>query len=142
MILRPSRSTRTYPLFPYTTLFRSGALAWIGYHRRQRGALQLRVRSGPLGGGSDIFQRSGLEHGGQIGIFAAQPGADIDDSVALDHAIRSLAIADEADHFHRNAPCRVGELFEGQTIGCGPSRSEERRVGKECVSTCRSRWSP
>src|SRR3546814_17298920 len=23
-----------------------------------------------------------------------------------------------------------------------PSRSEERRVGKECVSTCRSRWSP
>src|SRR3546814_13240358 len=28
--------------------------------------------------------------------------------------------------------------------GCpkNPSRSEERRVGKECVSTCRSRWSP
>src|SRR3546814_5589770 len=23
-----------------------------------------------------------------------------------------------------------------------PHRSEERRVGKECVSTCRSRWSP
>src|SRR3546814_3785731 len=23
-----------------------------------------------------------------------------------------------------------------------PSRSDERRVGKECVSTCRSRWSP
>src|SRR3546814_6191639 len=23
-----------------------------------------------------------------------------------------------------------------------PQRSEERRVGKECVSTCRSRWSP
>src|SRR3546814_1285300 len=23
-----------------------------------------------------------------------------------------------------------------------PIRSEERRVGKECVSTCRSRWSP
>src|SRR3546814_18478221 len=23
-----------------------------------------------------------------------------------------------------------------------PSRSEERRVGKECVSTCRSWWSP
>src|SRR3546814_14079950 len=22
------------------------------------------------------------------------------------------------------------------------NRSEERRVGKECVSTCRSRWSP
>src|SRR3546814_20589080 len=24
----------------------------------------------------------------------------------------------------------------------GFTRSEERRVGKECVSTCRSRWSP
>src|SRR3546814_14561061 len=24
----------------------------------------------------------------------------------------------------------------------GQRRSEERRVGKECVSTCRSRWSP
>src|SRR3546814_3117288 len=24
----------------------------------------------------------------------------------------------------------------------GPGRSEECRVGKECVSTCRSRWSP
>src|SRR3546814_17077630 len=23
-----------------------------------------------------------------------------------------------------------------------PRRPEERRVGKECVSTCRSRWSP
>src|SRR3546814_6195903 len=26
--------------------------------------------------------------------------------------------------------------------GKKPVRSEERRVGKECVSTCRSRWSP
>src|SRR3546814_10836115 len=25
---------------------------------------------------------------------------------------------------------------------CNFVRSEERRVGKECVSTCRSRWSP
>src|SRR3546814_18957132 len=27
-------------------------------------------------------------------------------------------------------------------INGGMSRSEERRVGKECVSTCRTRWSP
>src|SRR3546814_18247191 len=37
-------------------------------------------------------------------------------------------------------------LVEGSRIRVGPSaagyRSEERRVGKECVSTCRSRWSP
>src|SRR3546814_8668752 len=30
----------------------------------------------------------------------------------------------------RGSPCRRGV------------RSEERRVGEECVSTCRSRWSP
>src|SRR3546814_2713893 len=27
-------------------------------------------------------------------------------------------------------------------LRAGEDRSEERRVGKECVSTCRSRWSP
>src|SRR3546814_14538408 len=32
------------------------------------------------------------------------------------------------------------EVAEGGTLDVG--RSEERRVGKECVSTCRSRWSP
>src|SRR3546814_10838626 len=34
----------------------------------------------------------------------------------------------------------------GRRAPVGPAasarRSEERRVGKECVSTCRSRWSP
>src|SRR3546814_6892534 len=29
-----------------------------------------------------------------------------------------------------------------QVVGHVEIRSEERRVGKECVSTCRSRWSP
>src|SRR3546814_15833365 len=29
-----------------------------------------------------------------------------------------------------------------QVLGIEFRRSEERRVGKECVSTCRSRWSP
>src|SRR3546814_19875230 len=45
------------------------------------------------------------------------------------------------------------DLLPGETLamvgesGCGKpttgrSRSEERRAGEECVSTCRSRWSP
>src|SRR3546814_9711128 len=29
-----------------------------------------------------------------------------------------------------------------EVAGVPKERSEERRVGKECVSTCRSRWSP
>src|SRR3546814_10211752 len=33
-----------------------------------------------------------------------------------------------------------GATSSGSAVGSG--RSEERRVGKECVSTCRSRWSP
>src|SRR3546814_19860989 len=31
---------------------------------------------------------------------------------------------------------------KGQAASRDGDRSEERRVGKECVSTCRSRWSP
>ena len=35
-------------------------------------------------------------------------------------------------------------IFEivSNSIDEARDRSEERRVGKECVSTCRSRWSP
>src|SRR3546814_20701435 len=36
--------------------------------------------------------------------------------------------------------CTVVTLASGKTHNLG--RSEERRVGNECVSTCRSRWSP
>src|SRR3546814_13786861 len=37
-------------------------------------------------------------------------------------------------HFVHHGPARAFKMIE--------IRSEERRVGKECVSTCRSRWSP
>ena len=43
-----------------------------------------------------------------------------------------------------DVPTAVIEQLESICRGflwCG-ERSEERRVGKECVSTCRSRWSP
>src|SRR3546814_9110392 len=38
----------------------------------------------------------------------------------------------------------LGDLRLVGRVGGVPTRvrSEERRVGKECVSTCRSRWSP
>src|SRR3546814_14307160 len=47
-------------------------------------------------------------------------------------ALARLA-AREAEHFV------AGRGIEGRPHH---PRSEERRVGKECVSTCRSRWSP
>src|SRR3546814_15513887 len=43
---------------------------------------------------------------------------------------RNVARGEKGDEFV--------DMFKAGTAG----RSEERRVGKECVSTCRSRWSP
>src|SRR3546814_12374465 len=40
-----------------------------------------------------------------------------------------------------NVKCFRLARFIVDTLG-EVKRSEERRVGKECVSTCRSRWSP
>src|SRR3546814_13711427 len=53
---------------------------------------------------------------------------DADNGMA---ALREAGRADRADVTHA----------EDADIHC-LFRSEERRVGKECVSTCRSRWSP
>src|SRR3546814_1240827 len=38
--------------------------------------------------------------------------------------------------------CFLGNGGQAFQVGEQVIRSEERRVGKECVSTCRSRWSP
>src|SRR3546814_13809941 len=49
---------------------------------------------------------------------------------------------------HRPPEARQGDIDGDQDRGeegdvaCQQTRSEERRVGKECVSTCRYRWSP
>src|SRR3546814_8518482 len=37
--------------------------------------------------------------------------------------------------------CMVHGIAEIEQLGYDFGRSEARRVGKECVSTCRSRWS-
>ena len=52
------------------------------------------------------------------------------DSARLSETVRVLA----SDEFYGRAPGGPGEAL---TV-----RSEERRVGKECASMCRSRWSP
>src|SRR3546814_15242652 len=46
----------------------------------------------------------------------------------------AVAFETRTDEVQRRAAALVG--FDHEI------RSEERRVGKECVSTCRSRWSP
>src|SRR3546814_18463448 len=52
----------------------------------------------------------------------------------------------ELTHVHRQQGVNNSIVDNAHRIlkGLRPisDRSEERRVGKECVSTCRSRWSP
>src|SRR3546814_15602545 len=83
----------------------------------------------------------------------------------LDRVLRRLRIgAVAADALHQNVDAvdigeriarRIADLARGKLrrimerqhiFGFREARieprSEERRVGKECVSTCRSRWSP
>src|SRR3546814_15033897 len=44
---------------------------------------------------------------------------------------------EQRGEWHHVRPCNFRPSIIYSDI-----RSEERRVGKECVSTCRSRWSP
>src|SRR3546814_19740795 len=43
---------------------------------------------------------------------------------------------------HLRGNAREQFVPDDGTADCAFQSSEERRVGKECVSTCRSRWSP
>ena len=49
--------------------------------------------------------------------------------------------ANEAKVVHKQGLGNTGILFAALQSG-SIDRSEERRVGKECTSWCRSRWSP
>src|SRR3546814_20453097 len=134
MIRRPPRSTRTDTLFPYTTLFRShreqailpalqsalilaeDARAFLEQHDAT--VIGIDVARDDAG----RIARHGAVHRGLEG--AGDDRASGDEVVAV------------ADHARRGgADCRG--LLEGVEVG----RSEERRVGKECVSTVSSRWS-
>src|SRR3546814_12174154 len=55
----------------------------------------------------------------------------------------ALALADKLTDQQRQIAERIlKEIIERVGFLNNVGRSEERRVGKECVSTCRSRWSP
>src|SRR3546814_13509139 len=56
---------------------------------------------------------------------------------------RAMGVADEAEGDQSAVARLLGELAAlNRELEVPGPRSEERRVGNECVSTCRSRWSP
>src|SRR3546814_17570141 len=71
----------------------------------------------------------------------ADQGSEQDDRCAHAHhppgRFSTLGSKPTATRSSRLRVC-IGEAGTARRSG----RSEERRVGKECVSTCRSRWSP
>src|SRR3546814_11989606 len=74
-----------------------------------------------------------------------RPGRRYDRRISGRHehpAIDSLddgKLAASVHYTRRTAPIEIDD-HEGAAIVV--FRSEERRVGKECVGTCRTRWSP
>src|SRR3546814_11923246 len=112
MIRRPPRSTRTDTLFPYTTLFRS----LVQENLDATGTVLQGCKAG--------FAHDALEHhaAGYFYLFA-----DLGQRFLVLFIVGIM---------------QVGRQAVGAEIVRVGHRSEERRVGKECVSTCRSRWSP
>src|SRR3546814_12983397 len=115
IIRRPPRYTRTDTLFPYTTLFRSAGVILIEF----------------VGVYSKTFQQNGKELGFQ-GTYRDMPAVP-----AGVTAIKRCAAVQQI-----GMPLILPLACGQEGIKQANERSEERRVGKECVSPCRSRWSP
>src|SRR3546814_20406908 len=130
IIQRPHGSTRTDTLVPYTTLFRS--LACLGVDRHD--GAQEQVVALAFTADAVIPRRaiSGAEIDGvEFGVI----GDGVPDGAA------AAVFPPFARPALRSNPRRL-VIVDAGLARHRPERSEERRVGKECVSTCNSRWSP
>src|SRR3546814_14759041 len=122
MLRRPPRSTRTDTLFPYTTLFRSVSAISNAQRAEELGlspnAIVLSCKVSHVQDLITVYQdlSSRCDYPLHLGLTEAGMGSK---GIVASTAALSVLLQ--------------------QGIG---DRSEERRVGKECVSTCRSRWSP
>src|SRR3546814_4511992 len=72
--------------------------------------------------------------------------SDLGEEIERSHPLPVRSDAEPgSDHPNEDCGHEHGEAGADQDPEPGARaalRSEERRVGKECVSTCRSRWSP
>src|SRR3546814_13525807 len=119
MIRRPPRSTLTDTLFPYTTLFRSSFADVAEWQ-------ELLIRTNPGASTSKALS------------WVICP---MDANGITVRPIRTMAGPHKyCEVFYDNVRIPLTNVVGG--LHNGWARSEERRVGKECVSPCRSRWSP
>src|SRR3546814_17525842 len=85
---------------------------------------------------SDLGRRLALGNRRLLDELGLDPGSLAESAQAWETEGRTLSWLIEQG----TTPRVLGLFAFGDTLK--PGRSEERRVGKECVSTCRSRWSP
>src|SRR3546814_15132670 len=90
-----------------------------------------------------LYDDEAAHRGAKLGIERAQYLRPIVDGESIGPA----SLKGLADPLGDRAPGegdgnRRAAHFRMQPARVNLGRSEERRVGKECVSTCRSRWSP
>src|SRR3546814_18391451 len=122
MIRRPPRSTRTDTLLPYTTLFRS-------YAQTKGGILDI---FNTFSGGS--LERMSLIALGVMPYITASIVVQLASS--LSPTLAAIKKEGESGRKQLNQYTSYGTV--GLTAVQGYFRSEERRVGKECVSTFKS----
>src|SRR3546814_14175976 len=125
MTRRPPRATRTHTLFPSPTLFRSIAERPDGSRVRFAAyPTPLFDAEGQVSGAVNMLRDVSARHTAEV--QAAHLAAVVASST---DAIISKSLNGIVQSWNAGAE----QIF---------GRSEERRVGKECVNTCRSRWSP
>src|SRR3546814_15767915 len=125
MILRPPRSTLTYTLFPYTTLFRSHLP-----HPSHSASHSVR---------SSVFR--GRSQKGSFISPSVQVLPQPLPAILRPHRCLAGRSTGLPEAFHQDPSNRVSGYDRPDNAHPRP-RSEERRVGKECVCTCSDRWWP
>src|SRR3546814_11932746 len=135
MIRRPPGSTRTDTLFPYTTLFRSSGWAALGTSGRAKVAAEASElnTTGPYS-----LVRNPLYVGRILNFtgLAMLSGSWVFGAIVF---LLAILIYERISIYEEEF---LREKFGAAHAEWAKDRSEERRVGKECVSTCRSRGSP
>src|SRR3546814_16384350 len=137
MILRPPGSTRTGTLFPYTTLFRSERARAVACEHRAVAAHDDRRAPHVVARGKGLI---GIETRGVAGGRGLKglPGIDsVERRFAVLGAVNAVGDVPAAEQRYRALDDTHVHL--PMALGKRAARSEKRRDGKECGSTCRHR---